>query len=73
VTNLSTMICLKVDIPEELSAIDDECKAIYHSKDSICFFLFNTRELRNAFVEETKGMMKAERMEVYNRYQQMEA
>lgn len=67
------MICLKVDIPEELSAIEDECKAIYHSKDSICFFLFKTRELRNAFVEETKGMMKAERMEVYERYQQMEA
>ncbi|MEY2811619.1 MAG: hypothetical protein RI991_614, partial [Bacteroidota bacterium] len=53
------MICLKADIPEELSAIDDECKAIYHSKDSICFFIFKTRELRNAFVEETKGMMKA--------------
>lgn len=59
------MICIKVDIPEELSAIDDECKAIYHSKDSICFFLFKTRELRNAFVEETKGMMKAERMDIY--------
>ena len=67
------MICLKADIPDELSAIDDECKAIYHSKDSICFFIFKTRELRNAFVEETKGMMKAERMEVYERYQSLEA
>ncbi len=66
------MICLKADIPEELSAIDDECKAIYHSKDSICFFIFKTRELRNAFVEETKGMMKAERMEVYEKYQAKE-
>lgn len=62
------MICLKVDIPEELNQIDDECKAIYHSKDSVCFFLFRSREMRNAFIEETKGMMKNERMEVYNRY-----
>jgi hypothetical protein len=67
------MICLKAEIPEELNAIDDECKAINHSKDSICFFIFKTRELRNAFVEETKGMMKAERMEVYERYQTIEA
>jgi len=63
------MICIKVDIPEILNEIDDECKAIYHSKDSVCFFLFKTRELRNAFVEETKGMMKDERMTVYERYQ----
>lgn len=62
------MICLKVDIPEELNQIDDECKAIYHSKDSVCFFVFRSREMRNAFVEETKGMIKNERMEVYNRY-----
>lgn len=66
------MICLKADIPEELSAIDDECKAIYHCKTSVCFYIFKTRELRNAFVEETKGMMKAERIEVYERYQAME-
>jgi hypothetical protein len=63
------MICIKVDIPEILNETDDECKAIYHSKDSVCFFLFKTRELRNAFVEETKGMMKDERMTVYERYQ----
>jgi hypothetical protein len=37
------MICIKATIPEELNAIDDECKAIYHSKDSVCFFLFNNR------------------------------
>jgi hypothetical protein len=63
------MVCIKVDIPEILNEIDDECKAIYHSKDSVCFFLFKTRELRNAFVEETKGMMKDERMTVYEKYQ----
>ncbi len=65
------MICLKVDIPEELNQVDDECKAIYHCKTSVCFYLFKSRELRNAFVEETKGMMKAERMEVYNRYKSL--
>ena len=63
------MVCIKVEIPEILNEIDDECKAIYHSKDSVCFFLFKTRELRNAFVEETKGMMKEERMTVYEKYQ----
>ena len=63
------MVCIKVDIPEILNEIDDECKAIYHSKDSVCFFLFKTRELRNAFVEETQGMMKDERMTVYEKYQ----
>jgi len=65
------MVCIQVDIPEELNAIDDECKAIYHSKNSICFFIFNTRELRNAFVDETKGMMKEERMVIYERYSQI--
>jgi len=28
------MICLKVDIPDELNQVDDECKAIYHCKTS---------------------------------------
>lgn len=65
------MVCIQVDIPEELNVIDDECKAIYHSKNSICFFIFKTRELRNAFVEETQGMMKDERMVVYERYSQI--
>jgi len=65
------MICIKSTIPEELNVIDDECKAIYHSKDSVCFFLFKTREKRNDFVEETQGMMKDARMEVYSRYQQL--
>lgn len=64
------MVCIKVDIPEILNEIDDEYKAIYHSKDSVCFFVFKTRELRNTFVEETKGMMKDERMSVYEQYQQ---
>ena len=62
------MICIKTDIPKELSEIDDELKAIYHSKDTVCFFLFKTRELRNKFIEETKGMNKEGREKIYNEY-----
>ena len=62
------MICVNVNIPDELNNIDDECKAIYHSKDSVCFFIFNNRELRNKFIDETQGMKKDARMAVYERY-----
>ena len=62
------MICIKTDIPKELSEIDDELKAIYHSKDTVCFFILKTRELRNKFIEETKGMNKDEREKVYEKY-----
>jgi hypothetical protein len=62
------MICVKTNIPKELSEIDDELKAIYHSKDTVCFFLFKTRELRNKFIEETKGMNKEDREKIYNEY-----
>ena len=55
------MICIKADIPKELSDIDDELKAIYHSKDTVCFYIFKTRDLRNEFVEKTKGMEKTQR------------
>ena len=36
------MICIKADIPKELSDIEDELKAIYHSKN---------REQWNKFIE----------------------
>jgi len=62
------MICIKAEIPEELSLIDDELKAIYHSTDTVCFFIFKTREKRNEFMEKTKGMKKTEREEVYKDY-----
>ncbi|MDC1132484.1 hypothetical protein OAS64_01165 [Candidatus Pelagibacter sp.] len=63
------MICIKTDIPKELSAIDDELKAIYHSKDTVCFFIFKSREQRNEFLERTKGMTKVERETIYQEYQ----
>ena len=62
------MIYIKAEIPEELPLIDDELKAIYHSTDTVCFFIFKTREKRNEFMEKTKGMQKAEREEVYKDY-----
>ena len=62
------MICIKAEIPKELSLIDDELKAIYHNTDTVCFFIFKTRAKRNEFMEKTKGMQKAEREEVYKEY-----
>ena len=62
------MIYIKADIPKELNDIDDELKAIYHSKDTVCFFVFKNKEQRNEFVERTKGMIKVERETIYQEY-----
>ena len=62
------MICIKADIPKELNDIDDELKAIYHSKDTVCFFVFKNKEQRDEFVEKTKGMLKKERETIYQEY-----
>ncbi|MDC0940329.1 hypothetical protein OAR76_02255 [Candidatus Pelagibacter sp.] len=63
------MICIKAEIPIELTDIDDELKAIYHSKDTVCFYIFKLRDLRNEFVEKTKGMNKDEREKIYSQYE----
>jgi hypothetical protein len=63
------MICIKAEIPKELNDIEDELKAIYHSKDTVCFYIFKTRELRNEFIEKTKGMDKENREQIYKEYQ----
>ena len=55
------MICIKTQIPKEICDIDDELKAIYHSKDTICIWVFNNRVDRNRFMDETIGMMKDRR------------
>ncbi len=62
---LALMYCIKVDIPETLCEIDDELKAIYHSIDTVCIWVFKTRADRNKFIDETAGMMKAERERHY--------
>jgi hypothetical protein len=63
------MICIKTDIPKELNDIDDELKAIYHSKDTICFYIFKKREDRNEFLDKTKGIKKIDRETIYKEYQ----
>ncbi len=60
------MYCLKIDISEEICKIDDELKAIYHSIDTVCIWVFKTRDDRNNFVDKTKGMMKSDREDHYN-------
>ena len=55
------MICIKTKIPDEICTIDDELKAIYHSHDSICIWVFKTRNDRNKFMNETIGMIKKDR------------
>lgn len=62
------MICIKTDIPQEIYDIDDELKAIYHSKDAVCIWVFKTREDRNRFMDETVGMLKDEREEHFESF-----
>ena len=59
------MICIKTNIPKDICEIDDELKAIYHSKDTICILIFKSRIERNKFMDETIGMLKKEREDHY--------
>ena len=61
------MYCIPIDIPQSLCEIDDELKAIYHSKDTVCIWVFGSREDRNNFVDETVGMLKSERESHYEK------
>ena len=38
----------------------------YHSSDTVCIWVFKTRDDRNNFMDETLGMMKADRENHYN-------
>ena len=62
------VICIKTNVPQEICDIDDELKAIYHSKDTICIWIFNTREDRNRFMDETAGMLKDNREKHYKAF-----
>ena len=62
------MICVKAKIPKEVCDIDDELKAIYHSKDTVCIWVFKTREQRNKFMDETIGMMKDDRQKHFESF-----
>tara|TARA_B100000959_G_scaffold51890_1_gene53946 strand:- start:2076 stop:2270 length:195 start_codon:yes stop_codon:yes gene_type:complete len=59
------VICVKTEIPQELCDIDDELKAIYHSEDCFCVWVFKTQEDRDRFMAETAGMLKDERESHY--------
>ena len=60
------MYYLKIYILKEICKIYDELKAIYHSSDTVCIWVFQTRDDRNNFMDETKGMMKSDRENHYN-------
>ena len=62
------MYCIKVNIPQNICDIEDDLKAIYHSKDTVCIWVFKTKDHRNRFVEKTAGMMKSDRENYYERY-----
>ena len=55
------MYCIKTEIAQEICDIDDELKAIYHSRETVCIWVLKSREDRNRFVDETAGMLKDER------------
>ena len=62
------MICIKTDIPKEVCEIDDELKAIYHSRKSVCIWVFKTREDRNKFMDDTIGMKKDGRQNYFDNF-----
>ena len=62
------MICIKTDIPQEICDIDDELKAIYHSKDTVCIWVFKTGKDRNRFMDETAGMLKDDREKYFESF-----
>ena len=62
------MICIKTNIPSKICQIDDELKAIYHSQDSVCIWVFKTREDRNKFMDKTVGMVKEDREEYFKSF-----
>ncbi len=64
------MICIKTTIPSDICEIDDELKAIYHSHDSVCIWIFRTRADRNKFMDETAGMVKENREEHFKSFYQ---
>ena len=65
------MYCIQTEIPQEICEIDDELKAIYHSKDSVCIWVFKNREDRNRFMDESAGMLKDDRKKPFRNFLQL--
>ena len=59
------MICINAEILADICDIDDELKAIYHSRDTVCIWVFKARQDRNNFMDKTAGMKKNERENYY--------
>jgi len=59
------LICINAEIPADICDIDDELKAIYHSRDTVCIWVFKSRQDRNNFMDKTAGMKKNERENYY--------
>lgn len=59
------MICINAEIPADICDIDDELKAIYHSPDTVCIWVFKSMQDRNNFMDKTAGMKKNERENYY--------
>lgn len=55
------MFCIKAQINKEVCEIDDELKAINHSRESVCIWVFRSRIDRNNFMDETFVISKEER------------
>ena len=60
------MYCSRLGISEAICKIDDELRAMYHSSDAVCIWVFKTRDDRNNFMDKTKGMVKADGENLYN-------
>ena len=43
------MICISTGIAQEICDIDDELKAIYHNRSTVCIWILKNREDRNRF------------------------
>jgi len=50
------MICISTVIAQEICDIDDELKAIYHNRSTVCIWILKNLEDRNRFLNETAGM-----------------
>ena len=56
------MICIKADIPDEICKINDELKAIYHSSDTVCIWVFKSMEDRNKFMQDWDGKKRKRKL-----------
>ena len=54
------MICISTVIAQEICDIDDELKAIYHNRSTVCIWILKNLEDRNRFLDETAWMKKEE-------------